>query len=483
MRRIAIIIFVFLSLSTFAQQQPTRSELEKRRQGIMESIRQTEEQLEATKRDKNATIGQLRALQNKLAQRQNLINNINQEIGQINNNITKSSNEVNHLKENLVTLKLRYAQSVRAAYKSRSSYDMLAFLFSSTDFNEAMRRLKYLKKYRDHRKEQATQIRIAQGEIVRKIDVLNNEKAQKDVLLTAEMQQKTAIQDETNETNKVVKDLKGREKDLLADIDKNKKAAKQLDRAVAEIIRREIEIARKKAEEEQRRKAEEERRKKEEEARLAAAKTSNGMSVNTGSGLKTIGNAPASNNTKPNTPTTAASKPATTNNTAPTNNTPVATVAPRPKVVNNYNYSLTPEAAALSSNFESSKGRLPWPVEKGFVSDGFGRHQHPVAEKVTVDNNGIDIRTSTNATARAVYEGVVSKVFYISGRNWNVLISHGRYYTLYSMLENVSVKADQKVSTKQPIGTVGVNDDGETVINFQVWREGNKLDPSAWIAR
>lgn len=477
MRYIAIVIFIILALPVLAQ-QPTRTELEKRRQSIMESIKQTEEQLEATKRDKNATIGQLRALQNKLAERQKLINNINEEIGQINNNIHQSSQEVNHLKENLGTLKLRYAQSVRYAYKSRSSYDMLAFLFSSNDFNEALRRIKYLKKYRDYRKDQANQIRITQGEIVKKIDVLNNAKAQKDVLLLAEMQQKTVLQDETNETNKVVKDLKSREKDLISDIEKNKKAAKQLDRAVAEIIRREIEIARKKAEEEARKRAEEERKRKEEEARLAANRPTSGMSVNTGSGTRTFGGNPATTNTSP---ATNGNRPATTTGNAPAS--AVTATRPAPKPVANYNYSLTPEAAALSTSFENNRGKLPWPVEKGFISDAFGKHQHPVAEKVMIDNNGIDIRTSPNATARAVFDGVVTKVFYISGRNWNVLISHGRYYTLYSMLENVSVKADQQVHTKQSIGTVGVNDDGETIMNFQVWKEGSKLDPSGWIAR
>lgn len=148
-----------------------------------------------------------------------------------------------------------------------------------------------------------------------------------------------------------------------------------------------------------------------------------------------------------------------------------------------YNLSMTPEATALSNSFENNRGRLPWPVEKGFISEGFGKHQHPIAEKVMVENYGVDIRTSPNATARAVFDGTVTKVFYIDGLNWNVLINHGRYYTLYSKLTNVSVKKDQPVKTKQAIGTVGTDEQGETVINFQIWKDGNKLDPSGWIAR
>ncbi|MGN6476986.1 MAG: murein hydrolase activator EnvC family protein, partial [Flavipsychrobacter sp.] len=213
MRLTAIVIFILFCLPVHAQ-QPTSAELEARRKSILESIRQTEEQLEATKNDKKATMGQLRALQSKLAERQRLISNINDEIERLNSNITTSTQEVAHLRENLATLKIRYAQSVRYAYRSRSSYDMLAFLFSSADFNEAVRRMKYLKKIRDYRKLQADGIRRTQGIIIKKIDVLNSEKSTKDNLLTDQEKQKLEIQKETNETNSVVNELKGREKQL-----------------------------------------------------------------------------------------------------------------------------------------------------------------------------------------------------------------------------------------------------------------------------
>lgn len=471
MRIIALIIYILLALPVLAQ-QPTRADLEKRRQSIMETIRITEQQLEATKQDKNATMGQLRALKSKLSERQRLINNINEEIGHINNNIQSSSQEVSKLKEDLLVLKMRYAQSVRYAYKSRSSYDMLAFLFSSNDFNEAIRRVKYLKKYRDYRKRQAEDIRLTQNRIERKITDLNQQKDEKDVLLTAEEQQKQVIQKESNETNQVVLALKGKEKELVTEIASNRKAAKQLDRAVAEIIRREMEIARKKAEEEQRRRAEEEAR------RLAAAAAANnsGVNVATGSGMRNANG----NNGPSKTTVSTTGGPAKAPDGA--TSAPVASTRPKPAPVS-YNLSMTPEAAALSSNFESNRGRLPWPVEKGFISDAFGTHRHPVAEKVMIENNGVDITTSNGATARAVFDGTVSKVFYIAGMEWNVLVNHGRYFTLYSKLANVSVKNDQQIKTKQVIGTVSNNEEGQAVMNFQVWKDGNKMDPASWIAR
>ncbi len=478
MRITAFIICLLLSMPLFAQ-QPTAAELEKRRQSILESIKQTEQLLEATKNDKNATMGQLRALKSKLAERQRLINNINEEIAHINNNIENSTREVSTLKQNLEVLKLRYAQSVRYAYRSRSSYDMLAFLFSSRDFNEALRRMKYLKKYREYRKQQADKIRVTQGVIVEKINVLNTEKSQKDMLLTTEQQQKQEIQKETNETNSVVLELKGREKQLMSQIEKDRRTAKQLDKVVADIIRREMEIARKKAEEEARRRAEEEKRKQEEAKRAAlAAQNAGKMNVTTGSGTKPVEGPGTANNNKPNTGSTI--KPATNNTGGQQSSVPppARTVVPK-----NYDYSLTPEANALSNSFETNRGRLPWPVEKGFIAQGFGKYKHAVAQKVEMENYGIDISTAHGTTARAVFEGTVANVFYIAGRNWNVLISHGKYYTLYSMLSKPTVEKGQTVRTKQPVGTVSMNDEGESIMNFQIWKDGVKLNPETWIAR
>jgi septal ring factor EnvC (AmiA/AmiB activator) len=472
MRLYAFLIFIFFALPAFAQ-QPTSADLEKRKQSILESIRQTEQLLEATKKDKNATMGQLKALQTKLAERQKLINAINEEISQIDNNIQTSTNEVATLKQNLGTLKTRYAQSVRYSYRSRSSYDMLAFLFSSRDFNEALRRIKYLRKYREYRKMQADNIRVTQGFIVKKIDVLNTQKTQKGSLLSSQEIQKQEIQKETNQTNEVVKDLKGREKQLTTQIEKDRKAAQQLNKAIADVIRREMEIARKKAEEEARKRQEEERRKQEEAKRA----------------YLTIqqGNKPtATPNANPN---NSVSKPSNTNQGIQRqpagNNVAAGTPQPPPRnvVPKNYDYSLTPEANALSNSFENNRGRLPWPVEKGFISQGFGRYKHAIAEKVEMENYGIDISTAHNATARAVFEGTVVKVMYIDGKNWTVLVSHGTYFTVYSMLSKTLVQKDQHVSTKQSIGVVNMNDDGESIMNFQIWKSGVKLNPEAWIAR
>lgn len=469
MRLLAILIGVFFCMSAVAQQQASRAELEKRRAEILESIKQTENELAATRENKNATLSQLRALQAKLNERQRLVNNIGSELNVINNNIQLSAQEIATLKKNLEVLKIRYAQSVRYAYSNRSSYNMLAFLFSAKDFNDAVRRAKYLKKYRDYRTDQVAQIHVARGQIENKISLLSSEKAQKDVLFREQEEQKKVIQSETNQTNSIVNELKGKEKNLSAQIEKNRKATKQLNATINEMIRREIEIARKKAEEEARKKAEEERKKQ-----LAAAAASQPT-------MRVGDNPPAStSNAAASTPATTATttKPATTTTATPTERAP-RPVANKPVA----NLSLTPEAAALASNFEANRGRLPWPVEKGFISDRFGVHPHAIERKVNVENNGVSIRTSDGATARAVFEGTVANVFYIPGAGWNILVTHGNYFTVYSGLSSTKVKKGDNVKTKQAVGVVGKDDEGDTVINFQIWKGASKMDPEGWIAR
>lgn len=491
MRRVALfLMLVMLFAGSFAQ-QPDRAELERRRSAMLKSIKETEEQLADAKKDTRATMGQLRALQNKLRKRRGLIQNINQEIGQINRSIKHSSEEIVQLRKNLGVLKMRYAQSIRYAYKSRSSYDMLAFLFSADDFNDALRRMKYLKKYRDHRKNQAEQIRLTQDRIQSQIDLLNSEKVQKDNLLNTEETQKQSLEDEKAQVDKVVAQLKGREKELVAEINKKKKAADKLNKAVQDIIQKQIELAKKKAEEEERKRkaaaALAAKKAKEEEERRRKAAAANNNSNNNSNDINNYANKGSNmvvkSDTKTDIPPSSTSSSSASDNDDNTDTKPKAVDKPTPKPKNTYNYPMTPEATALSNSFASNKGKLPWPVEKGFVAVGFGKYKHPIAEKVEMENYGVDIGTSPGAKARAVFEGTVTSVLYIPGKEWNVIISHGHFFTVYSQLSEVSVKKGQTVSTKQAIGKVGINEDGESFINFQVWSGANKVDPAYWIAK
>lgn len=140
----------------------------------------------------------------------------------------------------------------------------------------------------------------------------------------------------------------------------------------------------------------------------------------------------------------------------------------------------TPEAARLSSDFLSNRGRLPWPVATGTIVEGFGTHGYGV--NVTVENNGVDIKTAEGATVRAVFSGEVSTVYNLGGQ-YAVLIRHGEYFTVYSNLRTVSVAKGQKVGVKQSIGTVITDPvDGTTQLHFEVRKGAAPMNPESWLA-
>jgi septal ring factor EnvC (AmiA/AmiB activator) len=148
-------------------------------------------------------------------------------------------------------------------------------------------------------------------------------------------------------------------------------------------------------------------------------------------------------------------------------------------------FELTPEQKLVGDSFVQNKKRLPWPVERGVITEHFGINQHPVLSNVQTRNNGISISTEAGAKVRAVFNGEVSRVFAITGGNTAVIIRHGKYLTVYSNLREVTVKKGDKISTKQIIGTVYTDsDDGnKSILKFQIWLESEKLNPEDWIGR
>jgi murein hydrolase activator len=143
------------------------------------------------------------------------------------------------------------------------------------------------------------------------------------------------------------------------------------------------------------------------------------------------------------------------------------------------------EEKALSGDFSNNKGRFPWPVLHGLITDRFGEHPHAVLKYVMVRNSGIDITTQANEKARAIFKGEVTKVIAIPGGNLAIIIRHGNYLTVYSNLSEVFVKAGQKVDSREEIGKIFTDkdEDNKTVLKFQLWHESTKLDPEEWIQR
>ena len=142
---------------------------------------------------------------------------------------------------------------------------------------------------------------------------------------------------------------------------------------------------------------------------------------------------------------------------------------------------MTPEAKVLARSFTSNKGKLPWPVESGFVTKKYGKQRHPVWKHVTIDNPGIDIQTEINQKVRSVFSGQVKKIAFVSGMGNIVMIQHGEYFTVYAKLKKVHVHSGQSVSIKDTIGTALTNSDGVTELKFSVWKNNNTMNPKSWL--
>ena len=141
----------------------------------------------------------------------------------------------------------------------------------------------------------------------------------------------------------------------------------------------------------------------------------------------------------------------------------------------------TPESNALSTSFKNNRGRLPWPVSQGFVSQTFGVHKHPEFKNITLQNNGIDITTTPGQSVKAIFKGTVSAILSIPGEGEAVLINHGDYFSVYSRMGSTSVSKGQKVALGDVLGKVMTDEDGKAVLQFQIWSGQEKQNPENWL--
>lgn len=142
-----------------------------------------------------------------------------------------------------------------------------------------------------------------------------------------------------------------------------------------------------------------------------------------------------------------------------------------------------PALTALSSSFAGNKQNLPWPVNEGFISSGFGKHSHPVYKKVVIDNKGVYIQTNPEEKIRAVFNGKVSAVVTIPGMNKAVIIQHGEYRTVYANLKRVDVLMNQEVKINDQIGEVYTENGGDSELFFQIWKNTSILNPQQWLTK
>lgn len=423
---ILFLVIVMLCISNgYAQ---NRKELENKRKQNQKEIEYTNALIKKTRLEKKNSMNQLLVLNKKISVREELLNNMQSEIQYLDNRIRMLLAKLDSLENDLKKIKKVYAQMIVFAYKTRSTYDKLIFVLSADNFNKSYRRLRYLQYYGEYRQKQMEQIITTKTEIKNILEQLKEKKNQKEQLKSEIEKEKLALSRDKEEQIHVLNSLKKQESELLKKLNNQKKADKQLQESIKALIAEEMKKAREEAE----------RKAKESAAKKAKKKTEN----------KNI----SEKSNKSNSITKE--------------------------------FMLTPEEQLVNDKFEANKGRLPWPTERGVILSSYGEHEHPVLKGVKVRNDGIYISTLPGTKVRAVFDGEVSKVLAIPGKNKIVIIKHGNFFTVYANLSNVIVQPGQKIKTKQIIGTASTDpDEDKTFVELQIWNGNIKMNPELWISK
>jgi len=441
-RLLAAFTCLMLVIAACAQEGETKEDIQKKQQQLQKEINDLNRTLSQIKSSKKKSLTQLALVQKKIAARNALIGNINKDLRRLDNTIYLSQLEINRMKVELDSLKMNYTKSLVFAYKNRSNYDYLNFIFSATTFNDAIKRVAYLRSYKQYRETQVTTIQKTQDVLQGKITTLTSNKTEKRAALVDQGKQLNVLQEDKKEQNDVLNNLKGQESDVAQQIKQNQRDQQKLKNALQVIINREIAEAKRK--EAARLKAIEDAKKKEAAANPAASS----------------GNTP----------------PATSSNS--NNTTSVAASAPKSNRVYSP-FESTPEGLTESINFETRRGSLPWPVSSGIVSIHFGPYEIP-GTKLRGSSDGITISLPVGASVKSVADGVVSAVFDM-GNGQAVVVRHGKYFTAYSNLASIKVARDTQVQAGTVLGTADRGEDGDGQVVFMVSNGNGYLNPESWL--
>ena len=363
------------------------NDLEQKVNKLQNEIKTSQNLLKKTSKNKETTIREVELLQAQIKKRDDLIKTYEKQIAILNQETKGYKNDINNLQNELEKNRKEYADLLVIHYRNRNNLNNLLFIFSSEDFNQAVRRMRYIQQFNDLLKHKMTEIDETKIDIKKRIDKNEEDKKRIENLNNTQKKERDELNKDKKSLNDKIAKLKKEEKNIKNDIAKKEKETKDLQAKIKKII--EEELAKRKAD---------------------------------------------------------------------------ATIDTK-----------------LAANFESNKGKLPWPVANGVVTKKYGKTAHPTQSKVVVTNNGIDISTDQGANALCVFEGQVSTVFNTGAANV-VMVRHGTYFTLYANLDKVYVKAGDKVKTGQKLGLIHTGaSDNMTILHFEVWNDKNNTNPETWL--
>lgn len=443
-KKVALFIFIVAGfvMQSSAQSGNSREDLQKQEQSIRKEIDELNQLLEQTKKNKKSSLGQLAVIRSKIAKREALVNGIRKQVKMLDDAIYNNQLDVQKLNKDLDTLKSRYAKSIIFSYKGRSGYEYLNFLFSANSFNDAVKRITYLKSYRQNREAQANAINLSQIDLNAKIGQLSNNKKDRLKTLSVQNEQLQVLEQDKKEQDNVVKQLKSKEAEISAQVRQKETQRRKMQQALTTLIKKEIQEA--------------EKREKE---RLAKLKAANNEAV---------------------------AKPKPNNDNSSIAKTSIKTVKAEGGVsstADNRPYSAletTEEGRETSISFENNKGNLPWPVDRGNIFIHFGVENIP-GTKLTRKSDGIEIALPKGSPVKSVANGIVIYVGDVDGE-LSIFVKHGKYFSTYSHLSSASVRVLQEVKAGTVLGRSGINLEGEGSLLFSINNEKVVyFDPENWL--
>ena len=429
-RRITLWTLLLLCVLSFpgllsAQNGKSSSQLKKDKQKIETEIANTQKLLKKNESNQKAAVQQAALLRQQIQNREKLITNLNSQIIQMEDEQEQNQQEINQLEKRLAYMKADYAQVVYNAYRNRRFLDKVTFILAADDFTQMFRRIRYYTIFSRNVRQQAEQIEKTKNELNKKNEEITEIKNDKLNTLSSKEQEIKNLESDRRKKTQNAEKLKKESQNLKAELKKKQQKRKELDAAIQRAVQDEIA------------KANANRKKK---SSTSSGKTSSGSSTASSGKTSTSSKSTAS-------------------------------------------ISLTPEEATLNASFINNKGKLPWPVVKGAKVSDFGSYAHPDVPSVQIENHGIDIMVDAGTPARAVFDGVVTKITNIMGTNV-VMVRHGEYLSVYQNLSSVNVREGEKVSTKQSLGTVAKNASSNTYeLHFEIWKTDRYVNPSEWLAR
>lgn len=385
------ILYLFIAmLATVSINGQTLKELQAQQRKYSEELETTGKMIKQTKQSEKATENKLNLIGQDIRTRKKLINSINQEIIALDQEQSRLQDERTRLEGELDSLKQDYARLVQLTHYADLQQSPLLFLLASEDFNQLVRRMRYMREFAIYRQQQVARIEGVKADIQIQSDLIQDNRKEKDSALKTQQREQDQLARNERKQKAMLQDLKKKEKELIAKQRQQQKKIDELNKQIERTIAKQVD------------------RKQQ----------------------------------------------------------------------------LTKEQELIAGGFAANKGRLPWPVAKGFISGHYGKHQHPVYENVTLNNKGVYIQTPAGSDARAVYEGEVTTCM-VMGSTYAIIIQHGNYRTVYTGIQTPTVKPGQKVQAKQSIGKIASNpdDDNKTELQFQVWQDREIQNPELWLAQ